>query len=151
MTLGISFGTRVSGIAVVDQCDLVIKEVITINPRTNSHLRRISHYVTQFQIPVVVIKLPPETHISGQMQILICELETLLAGLGCTVTYITNKAIKALADDITNKYSVMRHASKHYPDLADDEKKELHNKNKYHIKMFEAVLAAHQHQLSTFN
>jgi RNase H-fold protein (predicted Holliday junction resolvase) len=148
VVLGISIGTRQSGVAIIDNTELVIWQILTINTDTQTHEQVLSRYVAQFSVSVVIIKLPPETHITKRMKELLHSLVSLFQQFGCAIHQKTDKSIKQTLPLIKNKQDIIDLTTNYYPDLTPEKVKESSNKNKYYIKLFEAVLIAHQHLLS---
>jgi len=62
---------------------------------------------------------------------------------GCMVQYKTKADIKRALPGAKNTKDIMVHTARLYPPLILKHQRELQNRNKYHDKMFEAVIVAH--------
>jgi hypothetical protein len=142
--LGISLGCRITGIAIVKGTELLAAHSITLrNKRTKAHTETVNNYIRQYQISTVVIKIPPNTHITARLEKLLEQCLSLFHYHGCMVEYKDDKVIKKCLPDLTDKLSVIEFATAAYPILTPFHRKEIANKQKYHVKMFEAVVIAH--------
>ncbi|MDB4921204.1 hypothetical protein [Mucilaginibacter sp.] len=148
VVLGISVGARRTGIAIIANKELIIWQTLTINSITETHQQVLSRYVAQFRVSVVIIKLPPDTHITKRIADLLQSLITLFQQFGCAIHRRTDKSIKQALPTIKNKEDLIDFTTNQYPDLIPEKGKEQSNKNTYYIKIFEAVLIAHQYLLS---
>jgi len=106
-------------------------------------LKKYDRYITQYRIRHVVIKIPPVTHHSKAFLALLKKLSELIVYRGCMVACQTKADIKALLPEVTNTEALMKYVTLHYPILLPEQEQELASRQPYHIKMFEAVLAAH--------
>jgi len=146
--LSISLGTRDSGVALLSHGQLIHWQLHTFHERWSQEklvymLARYDRYITQYRIRHVVIKIPPASHHSKVFTVLLDKLSDVIKRRGCTVTCQTKADLKDLVPEVTNTKTLMEYVTKHYPILVPEQMKELSSKQKYHIKMFEAVLAAH--------
>jgi hypothetical protein len=55
----------------------------------------------------------------------------------------TKADIKSIVPEVTNTETLMNYVTRHYPILLPEQAQELNSRQSYHLKMFEAVLAAH--------
>ncbi len=106
-------------------------------------LAKYDRYITQYKIRHVVIKIPPATHQSKAFLTLLKKVSELVQYRGCMVACQTKSDIKALVPEVTNTESLMGYVTRQYPILLPEQAQELSSRQPYHIKMFEAVLAAH--------
>jgi len=144
VVLGISLGSRTTGIAVIKDNELLVARSVTVrNKKSTVHTATLSRYIQQYKIFLVVIKMPPLTHISERIKELLSHCLTLFQYHGCMVEYKDTKNIKETMPEITNKLDMIKFVTITYPGLVPEMTKELSNKNKYHQKMFEAVMVAH--------
>jgi len=146
--LGISLGTRESGIALLSHGQLIHWQMHSFhepwsNDKLNDILKRYDRYITQFRIQHVVIKIPPATHHTKALLSLLKKVTELVQYRGCIVACQTKADIKALVPEVTNTETLMEYVTRQYPILLPEQVQELKSRQKYHIKMFEAVLAAH--------
>jgi len=144
VVLGISLGSRTTGIAVIKDKELLVARSLTLRKKdTTNHCSTLQNCIQQYKIMMVVIKMPPVTHISERLKELLAQCLALFQYHGCMVEVQDTKTIKAVMPDIRNKPDLIAFATQCYPDLVPLEAKERTNKQKYHEKMFEAVVIAH--------
>jgi RNase H-fold protein (predicted Holliday junction resolvase) len=146
--LAISLGTRDSGIAIISYGQLVHWKMHTFHERWSNEkltyiLGRYDRYITQHRIQHVVIKIPPATHHSKALLSLLKKLSELLQSRGCITACQTKADIKEIVPEVTNTKTLMEYVVRQYPILLPEQTQELLSRQPYHIKMFEAVLAAH--------
>lgn len=142
--LGVSLGSRTTGVAIIKDSELLVARSVTLrNKATKTHTAMLSSYITQYQIATAVIKMPPPTHITRRLKEVLRQCLALFQYHGCMVEYNDTRFIKERLPELANKKAVMRFASTTYPALIPLHQKELANKQKYHLKMFEAVVVAH--------
>jgi len=142
--LGISLGSRTTGVAVINDNELLVARSLTLrNKNSTIHTSTLDNYIRQYKIFMVVIKLPPLTHLSDRIKELLHGCLALFQYHGCMVEYKDTTVIKASMPDIRNKSRLIQFVSGTYPQLAPVQAKELANRQKYHEKMFEAVMVAH--------
>ncbi|WP_205411305.1 hypothetical protein, partial [Mucilaginibacter pineti] len=65
-------------------------------------------------------------------------------GIGCNIC--PELPIKTAIPEIRNGRDLIDHATALYPVLASEREREIASRNKYHDRMFEAVIAAHLHR-----
>jgi len=106
-------------------------------------LKKYDRYITQYRIRHVVIKIPPATHHSKALLTLLKKLSELVQYRGCMVACQTKADIKGMVPEVTNTETLMEYVTKQYPILLPEQAQERVSQRPYHIKMFEAVLAAH--------
>jgi len=106
-------------------------------------LSKYDRYIAQYRVRHVVIKIPPASHHSKPFLMLLKKLSELVQLRGCMVACQTKADIKNIVPDVTNTETLMEYVTRHYPILLPEQARELASSQKYHIKMFEAVLAAH--------
>jgi RNase H-fold protein (predicted Holliday junction resolvase) len=146
VVLGISLGTRTTGIAIIHDKELLESRTLTVRMvKPGAHTEAFDHYIRQYSIGTVVLKVPPLIHITGKLKAILKRALKLFEYHGCLVQYRDTEAIKEAVPHIANKHDLMAYVTEHYPVLTPIRDKELLNKNKYHEKMFEAVVIAHLH------
>lgn len=144
VVLGISLGSRTTGLAIIKDNELLVARSLTLrNKRTDNHTDTLGSYIRQYKILVVVIKLPPITHITNRLKELLHQCITLFQYHGCMVECKESAEMKRHMPQLKNKLEMINFATAQYPDLLPFQSKELENKQKYHVKMFEAVIIAH--------
>ena len=146
--LGISLGTSDSGIALISAGQLVHWKTHSFHEqwsanKLNDMLIRFDRYITRYQIRHVVIKIPPPTHHTKEFLALLKSLSELVKYRGCMVACQTKADIKNLIPEVINTETLMEYVTRHYPILLPEQAQELAGRQKYHIRMFEAVLVAH--------
>jgi RNase H-fold protein (predicted Holliday junction resolvase) len=146
--LAISLGTRDSGVALLSQGQLIHWKTHTFHgtwstDKLNDILLRFDRYITRYRIQHVVVKIPPPTHHSKAFLLLLKQLSELVQYRGCMVACHTKEDLKAFVPEVTNAMTLMSFVTRHYPILLPEQAQELASRQPYHIKMFEAVLAAH--------
>ncbi len=146
--LGISIGTRSSGIAILDNGRLVAWNTLSFrNVWSEKKAERIvakyDAYLRKHKVTCVVLKIPPFTHHTEAVLSLIKKVQEMVVYHGCMVEYTTKAEIKAAIPEVKNTQTLMHKAASLYPVLIPEHQQELQNKNRYHDKMFEAVIVAH--------
>ena len=142
--LGVSLGSRITGIAIIKDTELLVARSFTLrNKATKIHTATLDSYIRQYRIATAVIKMPPPTHITERLKEVLHQCLSLFQYHGCMVEYNDIKFIKERLPELANKKAVMRFATATYPALTPLNQKELTNKQKYHVKTFEAVVVAH--------
>jgi len=148
VVLGISLGTRLSGIAVVDNGRLVTWSTHSFkqawsDEKATEIAGTYERYVKEHRVTVIVIKVPPLSHFSDTLFAILERMQDFVTAHGCMVQIKTQKDVKSELPDIRNKKDLLLHVVAAYPELSDVRQRELAGKNKYHTKMFEAVLVAY--------
>lgn len=152
VVLGVSIGTRVSGIAVIANNQLVAYNVLSFKEAWSDEKRdriiKVYHeYVREHGVTTVAVKVPPLSHFTEALLSLLDRLKEYIdTHVGCMVAYKTQKDIKIALPRIRNKKDLIEHVVSLYPELQAMHERELAIKNKYHTRMFEAVLIAHLHK-----
>jgi RNase H-fold protein (predicted Holliday junction resolvase) len=146
--LGISIGTRTSGIAVVRKGKLIAWDVISFRDEwTESKAEKITSrfesILTLHSVKYVVLKIPRPSHHSEAIVELLEKVKALFEYHGCMVEHKTQAEIKRTLPQISNKKDLMVFITNLYPSLSPERSQEMTNKHSYHNKMFEAVLVAH--------
>ena len=106
--LGISLGSRVTGIAIIKNNELLVFRSLTLrNRKTTVHTSSLGNYIQQYKVHMVVIKTPPVTHLTQRLKQLLDQCVILFQYRGCMVEYKETKEIKAYLPDIRNKRDIM--------------------------------------------
>jgi RNase H-fold protein (predicted Holliday junction resolvase) len=150
--LGISLGTTTSGVAVISGGQLICWHIHSFRDRWSADkataiAARYERYVTQYRPRIIVVKIPPLYHHTESIKQLLKKLAVLFQYHGCMVEYTTKEAVKA--DIIKNNKELMKHATELYPILRPEYESALAGKNRYHAKLFDAVMAAHRAAMSS--
>ncbi|HZY38141.1 MAG TPA: hypothetical protein VFE53_15905 [Mucilaginibacter sp.] len=154
ITLGLSFSTRMLGMAVFKE-NTLIDYFLKLNKAKWSVEKReyilasLASCLEHYAIADVVI-LMPENH---------CLTEEFNKLLGAIQSFFQEYNVPTILYDVRDIYhefgspvrrtrnSLMKHLVIFYPELDKYYQKELTNKNKYYIKLFEAVAAGGHHWL----
>jgi hypothetical protein len=148
VVLGISIGTRSSGIAILDNGRLTAWSTLSFRnawseKKAQGIVAKYDAYLKTHQATVVVLKIPPLTHQTEAVLSLIKKVQAMVVYHGCMVEYKTKAEVKQAIPEIRNTRQLIQHASNLYPVLTRECEQELVNRNKYHTQMFEAVIVAH--------
>jgi RNase H-fold protein (predicted Holliday junction resolvase) len=146
--LGISLGTRTSGIAILDSGKLITWNTLSFRKEWSEHkaqkiISRYDLYLRNHNVTTVVLKVPPVTHHTEALVTLLKKLQSLFTYHGCMVEYKTKSEVKAAIPELRNTRQLIEYTTDLYHCLIPEQVHELRSKNKYHSKMFEAVLVAH--------
>jgi Holliday junction resolvasome RuvABC endonuclease subunit len=150
VVLGISPGTRSTGIAVLRDGRLMQSKVLTFRGAWGqAKMRSILHYLSQCmdrnKVEVVAIKIPDELPLSQAYIRLLGALNVLCERKGMKAVYYTLSDLKKYycPGRKINKKVLAECVARKYPDLYLELRKEQSNDNPYYHKLFEAVAAAH--------
>lgn len=146
--LGISIGTRTSGIAIISKRGLISWNTLSFKNtwsenKANHIIRKYEKYLHKQAVTVVVLKVPRISHHTEAIMSLLQKVNAIVAKHGCMVEYKSQEQIKTAVPHIKNQRDLIIHTANLYPVLMGNQEKELNNRNSYHDKMFEAVLVAH--------
>lgn len=146
--LGISIGTRSSGIAILEDKKLVSWNTVSFKStwsekKSEEIIGKYEKYLRTHKVQVVVLKIPRISHRTEAILNLLKKIQSIIAYHGCMVEYTTQADIKTAIPEIRNSRTLINHTAELYPQLVPTLHRELVNKNSYHDKMFEAVLVAH--------
>jgi hypothetical protein len=146
--LGISIGTKSSGIAILDNGKLVAWNTLSFrNVWSERKAERIvskyDAYLKKHRVKAVVLKIPPFTHHTEAILTLIKKVQALVVYHGCMVQYSIKAELKQALPEVRNTKDLISHTATLYPVLVPEQIQELANRNSYHTKMFEAVIVAH--------
>lgn len=146
--LGISIGTRTSGIAIVSDRGLISWNTLSFKSawtekKGEAIVKKYQKYLKHHEVTAVVLKVPRLSHHTDAILTLLKKIDTIVKSHGCMVAYKTQAEIKAAMPHIKNGKDLIVHTTSLYPILHRAQHRELTNRNTYHDKMFEAVLVAH--------
>lgn len=147
--LGISCSTRILGLSVFYTRSLVDYGV-TLNKQSwctekqDRFLGLITKYCSVHAITNVVLVVPSATHQTLCWQLLHNAIIEFATSAGIVITYFSHSELyTAFAHPIKKtKASLIRRMALFYEELEPFELKQLQNKSKYYIKLFEAVAGA---------
>lgn len=146
--LGISLGTRTSGIAILNKRGLIAWNTLSFKNSWSTKkgeyiLGKYEKYLKEHKATTVVLKIPRVSHHTEAIVGLLQKIQSIITYHGCMVEYKTQAEIKAAIPQIRNSRDLIAYTTTHYPILLKEQARELTSKNSYHDKMFEAVLVAH--------
>ncbi|TWI96818.1 hypothetical protein JN11_03931 [Mucilaginibacter frigoritolerans] len=148
--LGISLGTTTTGVAILSGGELVFWHTHSFRDRWTDDkaaliASRYERYIHQYRPRLIMVKIPPEHHHSSAIKQLLLKIKSLFAYHGCMVEYTVKEEVKA-AIQVNNHHQLMKYVTEVYPILLPEYDKAVAGKNKYHTKLFDAVMAAHTGQ-----
>ena len=146
--LGISLGTRLIGIAVIRDDRLLHWQVRKFKgqwspKRSEKILTFIAQFIRQHEIQAVAVKVPTKGYLSHGLIDLSAEL-----GMYASIANLDMRSFrihdlkKFFAKKSLNRKEMMHSICERFPFLETTYQKELSNRKAYHVKMFEAILAA---------
>lgn len=146
--LDISLGTSSTGVAVMSGGQLIFWHTHSFRDTWSDDkailiTARYERYVKQYRPHVTIIKTPPAHHHSEAFKHLLQKVAALFQYHGCMVTYTTKEEVKADTVHIKNHQQLMGHVIELYPILVPEYRKAVAGKNRYHAKLFDAVMVAH--------
>lgn len=151
--LGISTNTRLLGTAIIKDGQLTEYSVRLFKaPWSPSKATRIitslEPCVRQYCIKKVVLSIPYEYHQTEAFKNLCFRLCRYFERKGVPIVLASPGMILSLclSDEKKGKKSLMKAVCYRFPELSYCHLRELRNKNKYYIKLFEAVAAAMLYQ-----
>jgi hypothetical protein len=149
VTLGISTNTRLLGLAVIKQNQLVEYKMYlhksSWSPsKADLILTSLEPCVRQYCITRVILSIPYVHHQTEAFRQLIYRIRTSFEAKGITVFAETPEAFNPLypTGQKKTKKVLMKALTLQFPQLSYCYKKEMRNKGKYYIKLFEAVAVA---------
>ena len=147
--LGVSFSSRMLGLAVV-QSDTLIDYSVKLfkeswSPVKMNHiLSSLTSAIDNYNITDMVLSIPPINYQAGPFQELWIEISALGHTKALNLKMYRQGELQAFCGNqerMTRK-SLMEAIIKWYPELESFYKREVRNKNKYYHKLFEAVAVA---------
>ncbi len=149
IVLGLSIGTRKIGTALMTNAHLDCARVWEFPGRWNEQklkkiISKIHRKLQKYHVGAIAIKVPTPTHHTEGLKVLIATAKEYCKQNNISWHVCTIKELKSFGRDIEskNKRDLITALAKKYPQLYFKAKKELHNRNRHHTKMFEAVAAA---------
>lgn len=149
MTLGISTNTRLLGLAIINRDSLVDYSIRLFKSswspsKANLIVTSLEPCVRQYCIKNVILSTPHAYYQTSEYQYLITSIIAFFKAKGIPVSTQPAKTIYDLCppEQKKTKKTLMTVLVDRYPQLLYCYLKELRNKNKYYIKVFEAVAAA---------
>lgn len=147
--LGVSFSTRMLGLAVV-QSDTLIDYSVKLfkeswSPVKMDHiLSSLTSAIDNYNITDMVLSIPPIHYREEPFHELWVEIACLGHTKSLNVKMYRQGELQAFCgdDERMTRKSLMEAIIRWYPELQSFYKREVRNKNKYYHKMFEAIGAA---------
>jgi RNase H-fold protein (predicted Holliday junction resolvase) len=147
--LGVSFSSRMIGLAVLQSHDLIdysvklFKETWT-PVKMNRMLTSLSFAIDNYNITNMVLSIPPVTYRGEPFHELWQEIIMLGKQKKIAVTMYKHSELQVLcgSEERMTRKLLMETLTAIYPDLVTFYKRERRNKNKYYHKMFEAIASA---------
>jgi hypothetical protein len=153
VTLGISTNTRLLGLAIISKGALVDYSIhlhkSSWSPsKVTAIITSLEPCVRQYCIKNVVLSIPHAYHQTNQFKLLISCIQTYFEAKNIKVFTKETEAIYTLCPPGQKKTKkvLMASLTEDFPQLSYCYHKEIRNKNKYYIKIFEAVAVATLHE-----
>lgn len=150
--LGISTNTRLLGMAIINEEGLADYSIrLHKSPwspsKANLMITSLEPRVRQYCIKTVVLSIPPQHHQTNAFTSLIRALEGYCTQSSIPFLTSPHEALHCFCgnDDRKTKRGVMKALAERYPELRMFYQKEIRNRNKYYVKLFEAVGVATLH------
>jgi hypothetical protein len=151
--LGISTNTRLLGLAIINQNGLVEYSIrlhkMSWSPsKANMIITSLEPCVRQYSIKKAVLSIPHANHQTDAFKHLISCIREYFKKKGISVYSIPAKALYTLcsSEQKRTKKALMKSLTLQYPQLTYCYQKEMCNKSKYYVKLFEAVAVAALHE-----
>lgn len=152
VTLGISTNTRLLGLAVIKENALVDYSIhlhkSSWSPsKANLILANLEPCVRKYCIKKVILSIPYAHHQTEEFRYLIYAIREYFEAKGIPIIAETPEAFNTLYPPYQKKTkkALMKALTLKFPQLTYCYQKELRNKNRYYIKVFEAVAVASIH------
>lgn len=148
--LGLSVNTRMLGLAVI-KGNLLVDYHIKLRkepwtPRKRELiLTSLQPWFAFYTITNVALSIPYEKQTSSQTKDLLESLKRYFIEQKIHLSTYPAKTLYALCKETKAKKEIMKTLALEYPELSFHYRKEMTNKNKYYVKLFEAVGVAMLH------
>jgi hypothetical protein len=148
--LGLSFNTRMLGLAVITENDLVDYHIELRKESWTPHKRELiltslQPWFERYSIKNIALSIPYEKQTSQQTKQLIESLTRHCKEKNIRLATYNPKALRSFHREAQTKKEIMKMLAMKYPDLLFHYHKEMSNKNKYYVKLFEAAAVATIH------
>ena len=144
--LGISTNTRLLGLAIINQEGLVdysihLNKSSWSPTKANMIVTSLEPCVRKYCIKKAVLSIPPKHHQTKEFRELALKIEAYLSSLKIPVSIVTRDQLLNLCSvgHKKTKKALMQSLVLEFPQLTYCYQKEMRNKNKYYVKLFEAV------------
>ena len=148
--LGLSVNTRMLGLAVI-KGNLLVDYHIKLRkepwtPRKREQiLASLQPWFERYIITNLALSIPYEKQTSSQTKDLLESLKRYFIQQKIHLSTYPAKALFTLCKEAKAKKEIMKSLALEYPELSFHYRKEIGNKNKYYVKLFEAVGVAMIH------
>ncbi len=146
--IGISLGTRALGIALIKDGTLLYWQVKRFKGKwsaksVESVIAFIDQFVKRHDVWAMAVKVPPRGHLSKGLSELIYSISMYAADRNLELKpYRIQELKQFLSTTSLNRTKMMQLVCEQFPVLKKTYQRELQNKQAYHVKIFEAILAA---------
>jgi hypothetical protein len=149
--LGLSINTRMRGLAVVSgtrlvECHIQLRKEPWTPAKRELILASLQPWCERYNIKNIALSIPYEKQTSSETKELLESLKRHFSEKKIRLSTYPPKALYTLCKEATTKKEVMKTLALRYPELSFYYRKEMGNKNKYYVKLFEAVAVATLHQ-----
>ena len=145
-TLGISTNTRLLGIAIINKGDLAEYSIHLYKSswspsKANLMITSLEPCVAQYSIKRVVLSMPPKHYQTKEYRHLVSCFRVYCVERGISFLTENYKTLRVFCNESRRKTkkAMMQSLAERFPELRRYYHKELHNRNKYYVKLFEAV------------
>ena len=152
-TLGISTNTRLLGLAIIKQGSLLDYSIhlhkSSWSPsKVTEIITSLEPCVRQYCINSVVLSIPHDYHQTEAFKHLISCIQAYFEAKQIPVNEVQAEALHSLCppEQKKTKKALMKSLCDLFPQLSYCYLKEMRNKNKYYVKLFEAVAVASLHE-----
>ncbi len=146
MTLGISTNTRLVGVAIIDNGELLdyfvrLHKSSWSPSKATQIITSLEPCVRQYCIKQVILSMPPAHCQTREFNELISRIKEFFAGKDIPVISESSQMLQIFCNEHgrKTKKKIMRAIAEKFPELKMFYDREMRNKNKYYIKLFEAV------------
>jgi hypothetical protein len=145
-TLGISTNTRLLGLAIITEEGLGLHKVYFHKSpwspsKANLIISSLEPCVRQYSIKRVVLSIPPLHHQTSAFLYLLHALKVYFGTLGITTNEkcVSELYSLCLESGVRTKKEIMKAVTGHFPEMTTFYEREIRSKNRYYIKLFEAI------------
>jgi hypothetical protein len=147
--LGLSLNTRMVGLAVISGT-LLIDYQISLKKGSYGDIKRekiiasLQTWCTSYTIISIALAIPHEKHSNSKINELLESLQAYFSEKKVSITTYPPKILHHFCEENVSKTKKrgMKGLTEIYPELIHCYNKEMRNKNKYYVKLFEAVAVA---------
>ena len=146
MTLGISTNTRLVGMAIINNGELAeygvrLHKSSWSPSKATEIITSLEPCVRQYSIKQVVLSIPPKHYQTDEFKQLTLDITEYFVRNGIAVVSEQSNVLQVFCTESgrKTKKKVMRGLVAKFPELRMFYEREMRNKNKYYVKLFEAV------------